>query len=191
MKRKSLAWLLSLVLVFSLFTALAAPANAASYYQNADVGEEVWWTYDVYMMTDAYIVSGSLPPGMSLGQNQDCFIVKGAATAAGTYTAYIYCEVEGGHDEEMTVTIAVSEGVTPSPAPTQAPETGTQAPATATPAPAAFAITKQPTRETVTVGGSAAFSANAQNYSWCAWRFMSPDGKTEVIFDVTEPHFPG
>ena len=31
MKRKSLAWLLSLVLVISLFSALAVPANAASY----------------------------------------------------------------------------------------------------------------------------------------------------------------
>ena len=41
------------------------------------------------------------------------------------------------------------------------------------------------------MGGSASFAANAQNFSWCAWRFLSPDGKTEVIFDVTGPHFPG
>lgn len=52
-------------------------------------------------------------------------------------------------------------------------------------------ITKQPTKETVEVGGSATFVANATGWAWCAWRFLSPDGKTEVIFDVTADKFPG
>lgn len=33
--------------------------------------------------------------------------------------------------------------------------------------------------------------ANATGWAWCAWRFLSPDGKTEVIFDVTADKFPG
>ena len=41
------------------------------------------------------------------------------------------------------------------------------------------------------VGGSATFVANATGWAWCAWRFLSPDGKTEVIFDVTADKFPG
>lgn len=222
MKRKSLAWLLSLVLVFSLFTALAAPANAASYSKTAMVGDSVWWVFDVPDMDGGVSTSGGmLPPGLSFGLNQDCYIIHGTPTAAGDYHVATQYN-SGGTWMQDSVSITIRALVTPTPeptrpptarptnvarptvrpiqtpttaptaAPTQAPTTApTQAPATATPAPAAFAITKQPTRETVTVGGSASFVANAQNFNWCAWRFVSPDGKTEVIFDVTEPHFPG
>lgn len=226
MKRKGLAWILCLVLVFSLFTALAVPANAASYSKTAMVGDSVWWVFDVPDMDGGVSASGgALPPGLSFGLNQDCYIITGTATASGEYHVMTQYN-SGGTWMQDSISITIRAIVTPTPeptrpptarptnvarptvpptqtpttaptaAPTQAPTTAptaapTQAPATATPAPTVFAITKHPTRETVTVGGSAAFSANAQNYSWCAWRFVSPDGKTEVIFDVTEPHFPG
>ena len=183
MKRKGLAWFLSLVLVFSLFTALAVPANAASYSRSATVGEKVWWTFDVVDIIQAGMGGGALPPGMTIGLNMDCYILHGQPTLAGTYTVTVRCEVQGEDDRYDTVTIVVSDPAAPVvPAPPEPTPAPTQPP---------FAITAHPTRATVTEGGSAVFTANAWNFAWCAWRFISPDGKTEVIFDVTGPHFPG
>ncbi|MBR6209063.1 MAG: hypothetical protein IKQ69_08690 [Oscillospiraceae bacterium] len=91
---------------------------------------------------------------------------------------------------------------TPEPTPTATPE------ATATPSPTPsptpvpeymtlwgnknpdLKVTKDPTSVQVQAGGSATFTADAAKYVWCAWRFISPEGK-EIIFDKANAQFPG
>ena len=75
--------------------------------------------------------------------------------------------------------------VTPEPSPTPVP--------TPSPTPSSqyigistsntITITTNPQAATVAAGGKATFTAAATNWAWCAWRFISPDGSTEVIFD--------
>ncbi len=44
---------------------------------------------------------------------------------------------------------------------------------------------------TVKAGGNATFTVAADNATWWAWRFVSPDGIDEVIFDVVGQTFNG
>lgn len=83
----------------------------------------------------------------------------------------------------------------------------TPAPAEATPAPTpagtpdskyigintstTINITTNPEAKTVKAGQSATFSAAAANWKWCAWRFISPDGLHEIIFDKVNTKFAG
>ncbi len=152
------------------------------------------------------VTSGSWPPGMMPGEDgRGSAVLYGTPTKTGVYTfsGYVYdSTINGNITFSMTVTV-VDPNATPTPAatataaPTAVPSTvpATAAP-TNTPAPTATpigapVITKQPTRETVDEGGSATFAADASGWAWCAWRFLSPDGKTEIIFDVTRDRFPG
>ncbi|MBR6114250.1 MAG: hypothetical protein IKQ10_03615 [Oscillospiraceae bacterium] len=52
-------------------------------------------------------------------------------------------------------------------------------------------ITTNPQNATVAAGGTATFTAAATNWAWCAWRFVSPDGSTEHVFDVAPNTFAG
>ena len=84
---------------------------------------------------------------------------------------------------------------TPTPAPTPEP-TPTPAPTpvpTPTPVavPGAPVITKHPTDETVKEGGSCWFVANYNNANLARWRFLSPDGQTDLQFDELGDRFPG
>ena len=45
-------------------------------------------------------------------------------------------------------------------------------------------VNKNPQNVTVAAGGSATFTVDATNDTWWAWRFVSPDGVDEVIFDA-------
>ena len=81
----------------------------------------------------------------------------------------------------------------------------TPAPATPEPAPAGtpdskyigintsntINITTNPEAKTVKAGQSATFTAAAANWKWCAWRFISPDGLHEIIFDKVNTKFAG
>ena len=128
MKRKSLAWLLSLVLVFSLFTALAAPANAAGYSKSATVGSSVWWVFDVPDMDGNVSLSGgALPPGLSFGLNQDCYIIHGTPTEAGNYHVTTQYN-SGGTWMQDSIDITIRALVTPTPTPTVPPILNCQTP---------------------------------------------------------------
>ena len=52
-------------------------------------------------------------------------------------------------------------------------------------------ITTNPEAKTVKAGQSATFTAAAANWKWCAWRFISPDGIHEIIFDKVNTKFAG
>ena len=71
--------------------------------------------------------------------------------------------------------------VTPTPTPTPTP--------VATPAPGSPVITKDPTDETVQVGGSCWFVANHKGAILARWHFVSPDG-TDLQYDEVADKFP-
>ncbi len=97
----------------------------------------------------------------------------------------------------VTTAPAVSTPAVPvtaaSPTPTaQVPATATPVPtpvptpaAPATPAPGSPVITKDPTDETVQVGGSCWFVANHRGANFARWHFVSPDG-TDIAIDTQD-----
>ncbi len=184
MKKRVLTIGLSLMLVLTLLPVLETPATAGSYVK----GEYIWENYFVAQSTedriegDPWVQYGALPPGVSIGQSGTDVVVSGTPTTPGTYEAVLACRTTGSGSGYMSfpVSYTILTGTEPSPTPTPTP----------TPAPLPV-ITRQPVKVSVTAGGGAAFTANATDYDWCAWRFLSPDGRTEIIFDVTGPHFPG
>lgn len=217
--KKPLSLLLAAVLLCAFAVPLLeTPALAADkeIHEVATVGVYKWITITAedggedVVVTNVVQTGGKLPPGMSLGKNQNVSCLVGTPTTPGTYilTGETHYEDDAASWKcTWSVRLFVDVAATPTPTPTTAPTTApTAAPTTGTttaptntptptntPAPTAGApiITKQPTKETVEVGGSATFVANATGWAWCAWRFLSPDGKTEVIFDVTADKFPG
>ncbi len=73
--------------------------------------------------------------------------------------------------------------VTPVPAPAPSP----------TPTPAGSdlpIITKSPTDETVTEGGSAMFVARYENAIWAVWHFVSPDKQTDMTYEAAQTRWP-
>ena len=91
-----------------------------------------------------------------------------------------------------------SGGPTPTPAPTATPiptvtPTPTAPPPTPSPTPAPSnppSVTKSPTDERLTEGGTCLFVARADDASSLAWHFVSPDGKTDVAYDAIGSYFP-
>ena len=91
---------------------------------------------------------------------------------------------------------------TPAPAQTQTDAsassgTGTQ-PAAETPVPTLPAstaglptVTKSPTGETVTPGGSCWFVAKYENAVWAEWHFVSPDGTRDLDYEQAAKEFSG
>ena len=85
--------------------------------------------------------------------------------------------------------------ITPAPAPTLEPTPMvTPAPApTATPAPTASnlpKVTKDPTGETVDVGGKCQFVTRYENAKWAEWHFVSPDGTQDLDYVQAQKSFP-
>ena len=84
---------------------------------------------------------------------------------------------------EVTPTPTPSPEATPTPTPT----------ATPTPTPSLPVITKDPTDETVDVGGDCWFIADYSNAQYAVWHFISPDGKTDYRYNdpAVATAFPG
>ena len=102
-------------------------------------------------------------------------------------------------DYMKTVTPSPTPAPTPTPTPTPAPTpTPTPAP-TPTPVlkeklppePGCPIVTKDPTDETVKEGGSCWFVTHQEKANHARWRFLSPDGKTDIQFDEIGDRFPG
>ncbi|MBR4474411.1 MAG: hypothetical protein IKS55_12325 [Oscillospiraceae bacterium] len=125
-------------------------------------------------------------------------------------------KTDPGAKPESTPTPLIVEEV-PSPTPTPTPEptatptptplpmattTPTSPPAatpTPTPTPAAAnpaatsnlpIVTKNPTNESVAPGGSCSFSAEYQNAIYAVWHFVSPDGATDLTYEMIGTKFP-
>ena len=75
----------------------------------------------------------------------------------------------------------------PAPAPTPTPVLKEKLP----PEPGCPIVTKDPTDETVKVGGNAYFVAKYNNANLARWHFVSPDGTTDVQYDEAGKLFPG
>ena len=169
--KRTICRVICLLLVLLLVLSLIPSVSAAS---TATVGAECTLTIlsgqNGDTAEDPKLESGSLPPGMSLGVSQNTVTLYGTPSTAGTYSGSVSAAVNGSRiSGEFTVEVseaAASSGTAP-------------------------VITKQPTGETVDEGGSATFVANATGWVWCAWRFVSPDGETEIIFDKVDEEFDG
>ena len=78
----------------------------------------------------------------------------------------------------------------PSPAPTAAPTPTPTAVPTPTPLNSAPVITKSPTDERLTEGGTCLFVARADYASSIVWHFVSPDGYTDLEYSSIYGYFP-
>jgi hypothetical protein len=52
-------------------------------------------------------------------------------------------------------------------------------------------VTKSPTGETVTAGGSAIFVARSEGALWAVWHFVSPDGTRDLVYTDASAQFAG
>ena len=75
----------------------------------------------------------------------------------------------------------------PTPAPTPTPVLKEKLP----PEPGCPIVTKDPTDETVKEGGSCWFVTHQDKANLARWRFLSPDGTTDIQFDEIGDRFPG
>lgn len=217
--KKPLSLLLAAVLLCAFAVPLLeTPALAADkeIHEVATVGVYKWITITAenggedVVVTNVVQTGGKLPPGMSLGKNQDVSCLVGTPTTPGTYiltgeTHYeddappgstlglvrVVCRCRGYSDANADNSAHNGADNGSNDRHDDRTRTNTPTP-TNTPAPTAERDHYEAAdEETVEVGGSATFVANATGWAWCAWRFLSPDGKTEVIFDVTADKFPG
>ena len=124
----------------------------------------------------------------------------GAGTAGGTTTPDAPTDQGGSGSGSSPVivdnggTVIVPED-TPTSSPTTTPEaTPTPSPTpTPTPTPSLPVITKDPTDETVDVGGDCWFIADYSNAQYAVWHFISPDRKTDYRYNdpAVATAFPG
>ena len=108
---------------------------------------------------------------------------SGSSSEAGSTTSGDTTGTASGSFTEATPT--------PDPTPTTTP-TPTSAP-TPTPTPSRPVVLKDPTDETVDVGGDCWFIADYSNALYAVWHFVSPDGKTDYSYDdpAVATAFPG
>ena len=100
-----------------------------------------------------------------------------------------YAQQQAAQDPAVTPAIVPAPTDAPAPSIVPAP-TATPAPST-TPAPGALPVVKKdPTSETVVVGGNCMFIAKYENAIWAVWHFVSPDGQTDMTYEAAEKYFP-
>lgn len=87
---------------------------------------------------------------------------------------------------QPTAEPTVTPEPTATPIPTAPPPTPSPTPAPSNPP----SVTKSPTDERLTEGGTCLFVARADDASSLAWHFVSPDGKTDVAYDAIGSYFP-
>ena len=120
--------------------------------------------------------NGSIPTGLQLSYIGADVYLAGTPTSTGNYTAEINMQTEGGA-VSFTLTITVAEASTP--VQTAAPIQTNQRPV----------ITKNPTGETVEVGGTAQFVARADGATSFVWRIVSADTTNTVTASEAPAYF--
>lgn len=159
--KKLISVFLMLVAAFCLLPATAY----AAYIKNGNVNENIWWVFDVKGISgQPWISSGSLPQGLELGLNEDCYIIHGAPTEGGSFLVTVSYELSGGGSSSEDVYITIKGGGTPAPVDpsTELPE-----------------ITKHPGEEYVYEGGECIFTSYAKNADYMEWYFIKGN---ECIF---------
>ena len=105
---------------------------------------------------------------------------------------YIYVTPEPTATPVIPATPQPTATPTPTPVPTVTP-TPTAPPPTPSPTPAPSnppSVTKSPTDERLTEGGTCLFVARADDATSLVWHFVSPDGRTDVAYDAIGAYFP-
>lgn len=150
-----------LISVFLVLVAVLCllPATAyAAYIKNGNVNENIWWVFDVKGLSgQPWISSGTLPQGLELGLNEDCFIIHGAPTEGGSFFVTVSYELTDGGSSSEDVYITIKGGSTPEPVEPESdpPE-----------------ITKHPGEEYVYEGGECIFTSYAKNADSMEWYFL-------------------
>lgn len=180
MMSKKIKGLLSMALVLCLMMALfslgAYAANAnVSCTLNQDMGSVAVYKGTSNIQSCSY--NGSIPSGLQLSYIGADIYLAGTPTAAGTYNAEISMQTEGGA-VSFGLTVTVTEASTP--VQTAAPIQNNQKPV----------ITKNPTGETVEVGGTAQFVARADGATSFVWRIVSAD-TTNTVTASEAPYYFG
>ena len=147
-------------------TALAAPIEKTYTVQLANGIDEEIHSPDGSWIDDVVVVSGELPYGVVVGHKEDIMYIIGVPAYAGTYEARVDMEIGGGAYQYL-IRIIVQDPNAP------------------------VTITKHPTGETVTEGGSAVFISRADNATEIVWRLVSPDTKTTYECKDASKYFPG
>ena len=166
---------LVLCMMLTLFSLGAYAANAnVSCTLNQDVGSVVIYKGTSNIQSCSY--NGSIPSGLQLSYIGADIYLAGTPTSTGNYSSEISMVTDAGN-VSFTLTIAVSEAIAP--APTQAPVQPNQKPV----------ITKNPTGETVEVGGTAQFVARAEGATSFVWRIVSADTTNTVTANEAGAYF--
>lgn len=166
---------LVLCMMLTLFSLGAYAANAnVSCTLNQDVGSVVIYKGTSNIQSCSY--NGSIPSGLQLSYIGADIYLAGTPTSTGTFSSDISMVTDAGN-VSFTLTITVSEAIAP--APTQTPVQTNQKPV----------ITKNPTGETVEVGGTAQFVARADGATSFVWRIVSADTTNTVTAAEAPSYF--
>lgn len=165
--RRLLTLLLTALLLAGLQpSAQAAPIEKTYTVRLADGIDEEIPSPDGSWIDDVVLVSGELPYGVVIGHHENIMYIIGVPAYAGTYEARVDMEIGGGAYQYL-IRIVVKDPNAP------------------------VAITKHPTGEEVTEGGSAVFIARADNATEIVWRLVSPDAATTYNCSDAPYYFPG
>lgn len=186
MKRKKIKGLLAaammLCMMVTLFTVCAYADTTISCTVNQNIGTVTVYNGSSSIQSCSYV--GTLPDGVQLSYMDSTVYVTGTPTSTGSFSAQVNMTTGNGA-ESFNVTITVTAATaTPTPAPINPV-------ATAAPANTAPTITKNPTGETVEVGGTAQFVARADNADSFVWRIVSADTTNTIPAKDASYYFSG
>ena len=128
---------------------------------------------------------GDQTSGTQTGGDQTSGTGSGSSTETGN--------TSGGSTATDTPTDQSGSGSSTTTEESSPPTPTTPPTPTPTPTPSLPVITKDPTDETVNVGGDCWFIADYSNALYAVWHFVSPDGRTDYRYDAQEvaTAFPG
>ena len=171
MKKRIFAIAVAVMLICALFTvsAFAVTENRTYVFKTGDFISSYY--VDQGSNITNVSVSGSLPSGIQIANNDTQVWIYGMPDTAGTYYAQINVTKNG-----EAVTYVCTFTVSGAPVSTSQPSYYVYQP---------LSITKSPTDETVKTGEDAVFVARADNAQYLEWRFKNADkSKTYSVAEI-------
>ena len=197
------------LLAFLLLSILLLPAKAATAEFHAGTSYEKVSVYCNPELSSVTLTSGAMPAGMSWQWEPGWWDIylSGTPTAEGSTQLIFTVDTANVTGTEVVVDVLISaplptptptEEPVPTPTPTPTPSPTPEPTPTPTPSPSPSPtpvptpnITKNPTGETVDVGGQAIFIAKADNVKSYEWHFVSADGTKELNRNQAQTYFTG
>ena len=142
------------------------------------------------------VLAAALLTGCSLkSKNAETVTIPPAENGSPATSAAPAPETAATPETAPTDSPAATPEAAPTPEPTPAPTLEPTLPPTLPPtqAPAASklpVVTKDPTDETVAVGGKCQFVTRYENAKWAEWHFVSPDGRRDLDYLQAAREFP-